>query len=103
MPVWAHSRRVQGEGPPAVARSKRHPYPAAADRPVHVMHSLGTLRLVRVKRNRDNRMATRISSDPDAEPLHAHALIVAPATPGPVPGHPATAPRAYRLSVPTIL
>ena len=37
----AHPRRVQREGPSAVARCQHHPDPAGVDRAVHMMHSLG--------------------------------------------------------------
>ena len=46
------------------------------------MLSFGTPRLVWVKRNRDNRVATRISSDAGAEPLNAHGLLVGRRRPG---------------------
>jgi hypothetical protein len=41
------------------------------------MQGLGTPRLVRVKRNRDNRTATRTGSGVGLEPLNAHGPIVA--------------------------
>jgi hypothetical protein len=72
----AHPRRVQGERPSAAGRRNRHPYPAFVDRAVDVMHRFGAPSLVRVKRDRDNGVATRIFSDPDAEPSSAHGHIV---------------------------
>jgi hypothetical protein len=41
-----------------------------------VMHSFGAPRLVRVKRDRDNGVATRIFGDLDPEPPSAHGVIV---------------------------
>jgi hypothetical protein len=41
------------------------------------MLGLGTPRLVRVKRNRDNRTATRTTNGVGLEPPNAHGLIVA--------------------------
>lgn len=52
-----------------------------------MMDSFGTPRLVRVKRNRDDGVATRIRSDTDGETLHAHGLIVARRS-QPGTGHP---------------
>ncbi len=60
------------------------------DRAVHVMLSFRTPRLVWVKRNRNNRVATRISSDAGAEPLNAHGLIVVRRRLGRVPVTPST-------------
>jgi hypothetical protein len=41
------------------------------------MLSFGAPRLIRVKRNHDNRAAPRTASHVGAEPLNAHTLIVA--------------------------
>src|SRR5258708_31640995 len=49
------------------------------------MLGFGTPRLVWVKRNRDNRVATRMSSNAGGEPLNGHGLIVARRRPGRVP------------------
>src|SRR5205823_9481449 len=73
----AYPQRAHRESPPAGARRNRPAYPAAVDSAAHGMPGLGAPYLVWVERDRDNRAATRTSSDQGAKPLSSHGLIVA--------------------------
>jgi hypothetical protein len=73
----AQPRRAHAERPSAAARRNPPADPPAVDRAAYGMPSFATPRLVWVKRNHDNRAATRTSSDVGTEPLNAQGLIVA--------------------------